>query len=77
MPSYNFRNDETGEEFTDFMSISSLELFLKDNPHITQMVSPISIADPTRLGLRKPDQGFRDVLKTIKQRNRGSSFNTW
>lgn len=77
MPTYNFKNNETGEEFTDFMSMSALEIFLKENPHISQLVSPITIADPTRLGLLKPDNGFRDVLKSIKKRNRGSDFNTW
>ena len=39
MPNYNFRNNETGEEFEEFFTISGREEFLKSNPHITQMPS--------------------------------------
>ena len=77
MPTYSFINNETGEEFTDFMSISALDDYLKTNPHITQALSAPAIADPTRIGLRKPDSGFRDVLKKVKSAHRGSTVNTW
>lgn len=77
MPTYTFLNTETNEEFTDFMSISNMEEFLKNNPHITQVLSAPAIADPTRLGMRKPDSGFRDVLKKVKSAHRGSTVNTW
>ena len=78
MPTYLFVNNDTGEEYQDFMSISQLDEYLKSNPNVTQLVfgSP-SIVDPTRVGLRKPDSGFRDVLKKIKSAHRGSTVNTW
>jgi hypothetical protein len=35
------------------------------------------IGDPHRLGLKKPDAGFRDVLKNIKSHHKRSNINTW
>lgn len=65
MPTYNFLNTQTNEEFQDFMSISALDKFLADNPHITQMVSAPAISSGRGTG--KPDQGFRDILKEMKK----------
>ena len=54
-------------EYTDFMSISEKEEFLKQNPNVTQLLTaPIPIGDSVRLGLRKPDNGFRDLLKRVQ-----------
>jgi hypothetical protein len=77
MPNYSFRNKETGEEFDLSLSMAERETYLAENPQIEQILTSINIADPSRLGLRKPDSGFRDILKNIKKRNRGSKINTW
>lgn len=78
MPTYNFRNKETGEEFTEFMFMSEIDQYLKDNPHVVQELnSYAAIGDPVRMGMQKPDSGFRDVLKEIKRKNYGSRLNTW
>ena len=42
MPTYDFVNTETGEEFEQFMSISAREEFLKTNPHIQQVLGATS-----------------------------------
>ena len=68
MPTYKFLNNETGEEHTDFMGISTLDEYLKTNPHITQLVNGAPALSSGR-GLKKPDSGFRDLLKTIKKGN--------
>jgi hypothetical protein len=68
MPTYKFLNNDTGEEFEDFMSISALDDFLKENPHITQLVHGAPLIHSGR-GLGKPDNGFRDLLKTMKKGN--------
>ena len=34
MPTYRFVNNETGEEFEDFMSISALDVYLNENKNI-------------------------------------------
>lgn len=68
MPNYTFLNTTTGETFTEIMSISEREEYLKANPNIQQqIVSAPSLGDPIRLGLKKPDNGFRDRLKEIKK----------
>lgn len=68
MPTYKFINNNTDEEFEDFMSISALEQYLKDNPNITQLVNGAPLIHSGR-GLGKPDQGFRDLLKDMKKGN--------
>ena len=43
MPSYSFRNTETGEEWEELLSISEREKFLEQNSHIEQLPSMVSI----------------------------------
>jgi hypothetical protein len=68
MPTYKFLNTVTNKEHTDFMSISALEGYLRDNPHVVQLVhgSPAIVSGR---GRGKPDDSFRDVLKEIKKKN--------
>jgi hypothetical protein len=68
MPTYKFFNNDTGEEHVEFMSISALDEFLKTNPHVTQLVNGAPALSSGR-GLKKPDEGFRDLLKDIKKGN--------
>lgn len=79
MPTYDFKNKETGEVFTKIMSMSAMDEFLKENTDVERYYSSAPAAvDPTRVGgLRKPDEGFRDVLKNIHSKHRGSKINTW
>ena len=68
MPTYNFRNNDTGEDFKEFMNISAVEQYLIDNPNVTQLVSGAPLIHSGR-GLKKPDEGFRDLLKNMKKGN--------
>lgn len=68
MPTYRFINNETGEEFEDFMSISALDVYLNENPHLTQLVNGAPLIASGR-GMGKPDQGFRDLLKDMKKKH--------
>jgi hypothetical protein len=80
MPTYRFLNNETGEEHEEFMSISALDDYLKDNPNLTQLVNGAPMISSGR-GMTKPEDGFRDLLKDIKKRNskgfRRSTVNTF
>jgi hypothetical protein len=67
MPTYNFINNDTGEEFEEFMSISEIDDYLKNNPNITQLVGAPNIV--SGVAGKKPDAGFRDILKHIKKGN--------
>jgi hypothetical protein len=82
MPSYTFRDLNTGDEFTTVMSMTEREEYLKANPNIQQqLIAAPALGDSIRMGLRKPDNGFRDRLKEIKkQHSRGltrSTINTF
>lgn len=75
MPSYTFKNINTDEQWTEILSMSDRDRFLKDNPHIHQLiVKAPSIGDPVRLGRVHHDGGFNDVLKKIKSHHRGSTI---
>ena len=79
MPTYRFIN-ETGEEFEEFMTISALDEYLRDNPNITQLVNGAPMISSGR-GMGKPDNGFRDLLKEMKKKHSGgktkSTINTF
>jgi hypothetical protein len=81
MPTYNFRNKETGEEFEKFMGISARETYLQENPHIETMISGAPmVCDPVRVGVRRKDGGFNEVLQKIHSRAPGSQLkqnNAW
>ena len=68
MPSYTFINLQSGETFTTIMSMSEREEYLRSNLHMHQVIhSAPAIGDSIRMGLKKPDDGFRDRLKEIKK----------
>jgi predicted nucleic acid-binding Zn ribbon protein len=39
MPTYSFRDKNTGNEFDAFVSIAEIERFLEDNPHLEKLLS--------------------------------------
>lgn len=79
MPTYRFLNNESGEEFEEFMTISALDEYLKNNPHLTQLINGAPMIHSGR-GMKKPDNGFRDLLKDMKKKHSGgiskSTINT-
>ena len=68
MPFYKFLNTKTNKEFTELMGISEMEGYLRDNPHITQLVNGAPMIVSGR-GMGKPDDSFRDVLREIKKKH--------
>lgn len=78
MPTYDFRHKETGEIIEKVMKISERDDFLRDNPHYESVIlGAPSIGDPIRLGVRKPDQGFREVLQKAKAAHPKGNINTF
>jgi len=67
MPTYNFRDLETGEVTEVIMKMSELDDYKKQNPHLQQFLTaaPALSSDGGGGGL-KIDNGFNDVLKKIK-----------
>jgi hypothetical protein len=77
MPTYTFINSDTGETFTQLMMISEMEDFLQKNPNIKTVPAAPQIVSGVMSGRNKPDNTFRDMLKSIKKNNRGSKINTF
>ena len=44
MPTYNFKNTKTGEEWEEFFTLSGKDLFLEQNPDVKQTPSMFSIS---------------------------------
>ena len=70
MPTYSFRNNDTGEEWEEFFSISGKEEFLKENDHIVQLPPLVSIVSDVG-GIRN-DGGWKDNMSRIAEAHPGS-----
>ena len=74
MPTYNFRNKETGGETEVTLKISELDQYKSDNPHL---VSFLKTAPGIARGVgtsRQFDSGFKEVLQKIDERAPGSQL---
>ena len=74
MPLYDFKDTKTDEVFEKFMSIATREEYLKENPNIEPVLSTPPLIDPVTLGVRRPDQGFKEVLQRIDKLTAGSTL---
>lgn len=73
MPAYDFKNIETNEVKEYWMKISELDEFKKNNPLLEQIhIATFEIGDTVRMGMRKPDQSFRELLKHIHNKVGGN-----
>ena len=73
MPTYQFKNKITGSIQEFHMKISELDEFKQLNAEWEQVhLSPFGIGDTVRMGLRKPDQSFRELLKDIHNKVGGN-----
>jgi len=74
MPTYTYRNINTGEVFDKMMKIAEKEQFLLDNPDLESIIGAPAMGDSVRLGIRRPDDGFREVLSKISDANYKSNL---
>lgn len=68
MPTYTFINKNTGEEEEHFMKISVYDQFKLDNPHLERFIHSTDAPGfgcPVRLGIRKTDDGWKEVLSKV------------
>jgi len=78
MPIYSVMNKDTEEFFEVNMKFAEFEKYLKDNTNLKQVFTKFpALGDSVRLGMRKPDDGFRDVLQNVKHHHKRDSINTW
>jgi hypothetical protein len=76
MPTYDFRNKETGEVFERIMKIAEKEQYLIDNPHIEQALLSAPAFTGDHITIKK-DTGFKEVLQKIDERSPGSQLRTF
>ena len=76
MPTYSFRNKETGEVFDKFMRIDDRAEFLTQNPHLESIITgaPAFTGDHIS-AIKKYDTGFKEVLQKIHEKTPGSQLN--
>lgn len=76
MPTYSFKNNVTGVIEDLFMSMSARETYLAEHPELEVVIlQPVGFGDPVRMGITRPDQGFKEVLQKIHERVPGSKLN--
>lgn len=76
MPTYNFKNNETGEYEEHFMKISELDQFMEDHPELEKVIlsapnfnySSHAQGSVTDIAAKK-DKGWKEVLQKIGEQN--------
>lgn len=76
MPTYTFLDTNTNQESDLIMSIAEYEQYKQNNPHMKQKIAAPAFGDSVRLGIRRHDDNFNDVLKKAKQSHKYSTINT-
>jgi hypothetical protein len=71
LPTYNFIDTETGEEFEMFMKWSERELFLAENPQVEAVMTAPAIISGVAGNAKVPD-GFKEVLAKVSDAHPGS-----
>ena len=69
MPTYTFKNEDTGCIEERIMSYTKLDQFKEDNPHLKQVIlhAPDTVGGT---GDRvKPDSGFNEVMSKLASNN--------
>ena len=67
MPLYTFENKRTGKTFTDMMSISEMESYLKKNKHVKQQITSVNIVAGVSGMSYKNDQGWKETLSKVAE----------
>tara|TARA_B100000780_G_scaffold255091_1_gene203562 strand:+ start:283 stop:585 length:303 start_codon:yes stop_codon:yes gene_type:complete len=67
MPTYTFKNKDTGEVFDKVMKIAEKPEYLENNPNIKSVLTaPHFVGDHI---IRKMDGGFKETLQKIAEKN--------
>tara|TARA_Y100000004_G_scaffold125812_1_gene141546 strand:- start:1283 stop:1534 length:252 start_codon:yes stop_codon:yes gene_type:complete len=83
MPTYDYKCDSCDNEFEEVHRIADRNIPVGKicgvcgKGKIEIKIAAPGMADAARIGMKKPDAGFRDRLKEIKKAHRGSNINTW
>lgn len=77
MPTYDFKNKETGEIIEVVVRIAEYDKFCEDNGHLERYYGPGSapLINADTIGNNPHRKGFKEVLNKIHQRTAGSTLN--
>ena len=67
MPLYSFENTKTGKEWSEMMTISDKEEYLKNNTHIKQAITKLNIVAGVSGMSYRQDQGWKENLSRIAE----------
>jgi len=73
MPTYDFRNKQTGEVTEHIMRMSELDTFKEANPHLEQTITRAPAFAGDHITVKK-DTGFKEVLQRIHEKTPGSQL---
>jgi hypothetical protein len=62
MPSYDFKNKETGEVAEWTMSYKELDAFKQEHPELEQVFLTMTLGDPVLLGVKKVPSDFTNHI---------------
>lgn len=64
---YTFKNNDTGEVFEKVMSMADKDPYLKENPNLSLVITPVAMSySGTKSTISQASDGFNDILKSIK-----------
>lgn len=67
MPTYKFRNKETGEVFEKWMLMAEREPYLEANPDLIQMPTMLNSVSEVGDFQNKTDGGWNEVLTRVSK----------
>jgi len=67
MPIYSFENIKTGKEYTEHLSMSELDAYLKKNKNVRQVFTSLNIVGGVSGLTHKTDSGWQDNLQRIAE----------
>ena len=74
MPTYNFHNTKTDEKWTEYMSISEMEEFIKKKHIKLLMPTQLNIVSSVGNVDSKTDSGWKEVLSKVSEAHPASSL---
>ncbi len=75
MPIYSIQDIETLDEYEVSMKYSELDEYLEQNSNLKQIFTRFpGVVDSARIGVKKTDSSFRDVLSKAKSAHKHSTI---
>jgi hypothetical protein len=67
MPIYSFENVKTGKEYTEHLTMSELDVYLKKNKNVRQVFTSLNIVGGVSGLTHKNDQGWKENMSRIAE----------